>query len=244
MTQSPFSAFGYQTAMPSGSSFKPKRKRMSWGAEEEENGAKHMRMRSPTFNHAGYPLPELVADHSNNASDDDQVMDMDQDMPDSSSAIGPPSPAEGYAQDSYSYGAGGSGGFGFGPGAEEDEFEMDMMDDMGTIQMRNYPSLTPHPNPHHFSNPGNDTNLRGTSPLAAQPFSTTLPAPPARGIFQPTVSGPLTPGASDIEKARSQHGPWCQSIPKLIMSEYPDASGRRSMWTVCSDCGACEKTQD
>lgn len=57
-------------------------------------------------------------------------------MPDSSSAIGPPSPAEGYAQDSYSYGAGGSGGFGFGPGAEEDEFEMDMMDDMGAIQMK------------------------------------------------------------------------------------------------------------
>lgn len=93
-------------------------------------------MRSPTFNHPGFPLPELVADHSNNASDDDQVMDMDQDMPDSSSAIGPPSPAGGYAQDSYSYGAGGSGGFGFGPGAEEDEFEMDMMDDMGTIQMK------------------------------------------------------------------------------------------------------------
>lgn len=48
MTQTPFSTFGYQPVMPSGSSFKPKRKRVSLGAEEEENGAK-VRLFLPSF---------------------------------------------------------------------------------------------------------------------------------------------------------------------------------------------------
>lgn len=48
MTQTPFSTFGYQPAMPSGPSFKPKRKRVSLGAEEEENGAK-VRLFLPSF---------------------------------------------------------------------------------------------------------------------------------------------------------------------------------------------------
>ncbi|TYJ56992.1 hypothetical protein B9479_002271 [Cryptococcus floricola] len=246
MTQSPFAPFGYQNMAPTAAAgFKSKRKRMSWGAEEEESGSKHMRVRSPTMQYSNYAVPDLVADHSNNASDDDQVMDMDQDMDmaDSSSAVGPSSPVDNYSQGSYAYESGGSGGFGFGPGAEEDGFDdLEMVDDMGAKYTKNFPSLTPHPNPHHFSNQG--TGMRGTSPLAAQAFSTGLPAPPTRGVYQPTASAPLAANATDIDRARSQHGPWCKSIPKLIMSEYPGANGKRSMWTVCSDCGACEQTTD
>ncbi|WVQ72605.1 hypothetical protein IAR50_002163 [Cryptococcus sp. DSM 104548] len=247
MTQSPFAPFGYPNMAPTAAAgFKSKRKRMSCG-EEEETGYKQMRVRSPTMQY-NYPVPDLVADHSTNVSDDDQAMDMDQDtdmdMADSSSAVGPSSPVEHYTQGgSYAYETGGSGGFGFGPGAEEDGFdELEMMDDMGAKHTKNYPSLTPHPNPHHFSNQG--AGMRGTSPLAAQAFSTGLPAPPSRGIYQPTVSGPLDANATDVDRARSSHGPWCKSIPKLIMSEYPGADGKRSMWTVCSDCGACEQTTD
>ncbi|WVQ80626.1 hypothetical protein IAT38_002731 [Cryptococcus sp. DSM 104549] len=267
MTQNMFASFPAQNAAPSAFAMKPKRKRMSWGADEEESGAKHARVRSPVLNHqSSFPLPDLMPDHSNSASDDDHMMDQDMDMdmgsgmgmPDSSSAVGPPSPVDRYNSGAYMYESGGSGGFGFGPGAEEDEFESDMSDDnMGGGSMKTYPSLTPHPNPHHFSNGGslsshvhphstngNFYNGRATSPLAAQQFSTTLQAPgSARGIFQPTMSQPLPQGASEVEKARAQHGPWCKSIPKLVMSDYPDASGNRSMWTMCGDCGAVEMAQ-
>ncbi|WVN88226.1 uncharacterized protein L203_103427 [Cryptococcus depauperatus CBS 7841] len=224
------------------SGFNCKRKRKCWGAEEEEGGVKQMRVASPTLSRQVYPLPDLVADHSNPTSDDDQVMDMDQDMPDSSSIVGPPSPLERCAQESYVYESGGSGGFGFGPGVEEDGLEMDMVDDMGSH--KSYPSLTPHTSPNHFSNQNGNAMFRASSQLAAQPFSTGLPAPAARGIFQPTMSNPLPLNATEVEKARAQHGPWCKSIPRLIMSKYPDINGKRSMWTVCEDCGACEKTQD
>jgi len=55
---------------------------------------------------------------------------------------------------------------------------------------------------------------------------------------------PLGANASEIEKARSQHGPQCKSIPKLQLSQYPDPqTGKHSMWTWCTDCGTVEKTQ-
>ncbi|KAK8864302.1 hypothetical protein IAR55_001549 [Kwoniella newhampshirensis] len=271
MTPSPFGAFSSQNAMPSGSIFKAKRKRMSWGMDEEEN-TKHIRVRSPVLSHQhSFTLPELMTDHSNSASDDDQAMDHDMDldmdmdgamdMPGSSSPVGPRSPVE-RCGGSYMYESSGTGGFGFGPGAEEDE--MEMMDDMGAGQMKSlYPSLTPHPNPNHFSNKGYQSTLtahphshttnpnfsaasgRPTSPLAAQPFSTSLAAPgQARGIFQPSHSAPLPPNATEVDKARAQHGPWCKSIPRLVLSEYPDAvTGQRSMWSICGDCGACERAE-
>ena len=98
------------------------------------------------------------------------------------------------------------------------------------------PSLTPHPNPHHFSH-----NPPKPSPWSAQPFSTTLRSPPARGLLQPSVSGPLGENATDVERARAQHGPGCQTIPKLVLSQYPDpVTGEKTMWTVCESCGACE----
>ncbi|WWD17401.1 hypothetical protein CI109_101842 [Kwoniella shandongensis] len=274
MTPSPFAAFNSHNAMASGSSFKAKRKRMSWGMDEEEN-TKHIRVRSPVLTHQhSFTLPELMTDHSNSASDDDQAMDQDMDMdgdmdmPRSSSPVGPRSPVE-RCVGSYMYESGGSGGFGFGPGAEEDE--MEMMDDMGSSQMKSaypdlplYPSITPHPNPNHFSNKGFQSTLtahphshttnpnfaaasgRPTSPLAAQPFSTSLAAPgqQIRGILQPTASAPLPPNATEVDKARAQHGPWCKSIPRLVLSDYPDAAtGQRSMWSICGDCGACERAE-
>ncbi|WVQ67771.1 uncharacterized protein L199_005976 [Kwoniella botswanensis] len=267
MTHAPFALFNSNNqnnnAMPSSSSFKVKRKRMSWGMDEEE-ASKHMRVRSPTMQNS-YQLPELMTDHSNSASDDDQMMDTDMDMDNDNdchmamghSGINAHSHQEqshANSTDHYVYSSGGSGGFLFGPGAEEDEleYEMEMMDDMGASQMKAYPSLTPHPNPHHFSNASlsshhqhlpSNTNFRPTSPLAAQAFSQSLPAP-RNGLLQPSYNGPLPTNASEIEKARNIHGPHCKSIPKLVMSEYPDAAtGRRSMWSVCGDCGACEMAQ-
>ena len=63
------------------------------------------------------------------------------------------------------------------------------------------------------------------------------------GILQPSASDPLQFGASEVEKARAQHGPQCKSIPKLVLSPYPDpVTGSQSMWTMCRDCGAVERS--
>jgi hypothetical protein len=70
-----------------------------------------------------------------------------------------------------------------------------------------------------------------------------LPPQPTLGLMQPTVHAPLPEGASEIDRARAQHGPQCRSIPKLVLSPYPDAvTGKQSMWTMCPDCGAVERS--
>lgn len=113
-----------------------------------------------------------------------------------------------------------------------------------------YPSLTPHPNPNHITNqPRSSTHhsnplARSTSPLSVQAFSSGLrgPSQATRGVFQPTISGPLGADATDVERARAVHGPQCKSIPKLMLSQYADpATGEKSLWTVCGDCGSCER---
>ncbi|KAI9639703.1 uncharacterized protein MKK02DRAFT_40025 [Dioszegia hungarica] len=252
-----------------GSSALSKRKRGSWCVEDftyEQN--KQMRTRSPRLDrrHTYQDAPpDLVTDSSATASDEDQAMDQDMDM--SSDADhdmdmgmdesgGGGFEYENGAVDArmrresmddgqganYSFGSGGSGGFGFGPGAMEDE------DDEGsegsgkpTYPCQPYPSLTPHTNPNHFSN--QPFSIRPKSPLSAQPYSTSLRAPRAPGLLQPTSAGPLAPNANDVERARAQHGPQCRSIPKLVLSQYPDpVSGERSMWTHCGDCGAMERS--
>lgn len=104
-----------------------------------------------------------------------------------------------------------------------------------------YPSLVPHPNPNHFSNIPPYTSMP-TSPFSAQAFSTSLSAPAPRGLMQPSQSAALRADASDVEKARAQHGPWCKSIPRLVMSNYADPmTGQKSMYTMCQDCGMVEK---
>lgn len=159
--------------------------------------------------------------------------------------------------ENYSFSQGGSGGFGFGPGAEEDEEDMDLIcaflsgRKTGVLttaypKLKVYPSLTNHTNPHHFSNlPPSSSSFTGRpkSPFSAQAFSTTLRAPsPARGLMQPTINSSLPPNASEVEKARTVHGTNCKRIPKLVLSDYPDpATGQRSMWTVCEDCGTVER---
>ncbi|WVR07137.1 hypothetical protein IAU60_004178 [Kwoniella sp. DSM 27419] len=261
MTHAPVNMFSTRPPMLQSNSSFTKRKRNSWAADEDE-ASKHIRVCSPTMQQS-YPLPDLMTDHSNSASDDDQTMDHDGDMDMDSDmnvhmAMGM-SNTGAYAHDhqeesdrgmqGYMFASGGSGGFGFGPGAEEDELEM--MDDMGASTIKssypgNYSSLTPHPNPNHFSNPHYQSgqNIRASSPLAAQAFSTGLPAPAPRGLMQPASAGPVAFNASDVEKARNQHGPGCKSIPKLVMSDYPDpVTGNRSMWSICGDCGACEMAQ-
>lgn len=162
----------------------------------------------------------------------------------------------------YAFGSSGSGGFGFGPGAMEDDDD-DCSEGSGkgespfsclhpklaliylaTYPCAIYPSLAPHTNPHHFSNltNNNPNSLRPKSPLSAQPFSTTLRAPPRTpGLLQPTIAAPLGANATDVDRARAQHGPQCKSIPKLVMSPYPDVvTGKRSLWSQCGDCGAVE----
>lgn len=109
-------------------------------------------------------------------------------------------------------------------------------------QYQHYPSFTPHTNPHHFSNLTSSGTIRPKSPLSAQAFSTSLRAPRAPGLLQPTVAAPLGADATDVERARAQHGPQCRSIPKLVMSQYPDESGKRSLWSQCVDCGATERS--
>ncbi|ORY34081.1 hypothetical protein BCR39DRAFT_518387 [Naematelia encephala] len=228
----------------SGSSFKTKRKYVD---DEEQNDldqdkGKQMRMCSPPPFHRNttFPPPDLMADHSASASDEDQAMDMDMDgdrdeVEHDGYGPGNTSPSIRDGEALYTFGGGGSGGFGFGPGAEEDE-------DMEEANIKSmYPSLTPHPNPNHFSNhPSHSPN----SPWSAQPFTTSLRpvASPIRGVIQPSIAAPLPENASEIEKARATHGPQCKSIPKLVVSPYPDAvTGERSMWSVCQDCGAAER---
>jgi hypothetical protein len=63
------------------------------------------------------------------------------------------------------------------------------------------------------------------------------------GIMQPSASAPLGFDATEVEKARAQHGPQCTSIPKLVLSPYPDpVTGSQSMWAMCRDCGAVERS--
>lgn len=92
--------------------------------------------------------------------------------------------------------------------------------------------------------------------FSAQPFSMDLQPPKATiGLMQPSFSNRGTPMdgcvtmgdssnldvAEDVAKARNVHGPHCQTIPKLVLSDYPDpTTGQRSMWTMCSSCGSVE----
>ena len=185
-----------------------------------------------------------MTDHSNSASDEDQTIDRDGDV-DQAMELPMFSDDPIDRQAAMGYGAVGNGGFGFGPGAEEDETVAEVM--------------KLHPRPSHFtdtpvflstthetpSSPSSPSPAykRPRSPWSAQPFSTTLRAPtPVCGLLQPTLTMPVSSSASDIEKARAQHGPQCKSIPKLVMSQHPDPiTGEMSMWSICGDCGACEK---
>ncbi|WOO76616.1 uncharacterized protein LOC62_01G000242 [Vanrija pseudolonga] len=231
--------FGAQPTHGGPSGFKPKRKRAgSPEFDNEEQTSKHHRgvsYDSDALNAYG-PTPDLIPDNSASASasdlmDHDMDFDMDMDM-------GGIHEEPVIATDSYSYAEGGSGGFGFGPGADEDEMDSD--DDKAYPSM--YPSFTAHSNPHHFSNNGGSSAC-APYPLSAQPYSTTLRAPGQPGLMQPSQGFALPEDASAIERARNAHGPHCTSIPKLRMSDYPDASGHRSLWSVCQDCGACERAQ-
>jgi hypothetical protein len=223
-------------------------------------------------------MPDLMTDHSNSASDEDQDISMDEGDCEMNGGTGPQIVLAQSGNDNgyqnggqtgnYSFGSGGSGGFGFGPGAEEDEEILDVSSKEGQLTLssgRNvladrtahypslalYPSITPHPNPHHITNqpaahPGFGI-ARSNSPLSVQPFSSGLRSPSSMtttraGVFQPTLAAPLGENASDVERARAVHGPQCKSIPKLVMSEHADPiTGQRSMWTVCGDCGSCER---
>lgn len=197
-------------------------------------------MFAPAFAHGFPPAPDLIPDslHSASASDSDRMdNDMDFDMDDTSDAGAAREPTIVDPQYQYSYSEGGSGGFGFGPGADEDELSSD--DGKGVPSL--YPSLTPHPNPHHFSN-------AATGAWAAQTTAAAAAAAPRTswmtraGLIQPTPAMPLGPDATAVDHARNQHGPGCTSIPKLRMSDYPDpATGTRSLWAVCQDCGAVER---
>ncbi|KAK4689059.1 hypothetical protein P7C73_g1053, partial [Tremellales sp. Uapishka_1] len=208
---------------------KSKRKRMSWTTDDFDT-AKIMRVRSPPLNRTSTYPPDLIPDQS----DEDQNMDLDEDAVAESSDAGA----------AIRFGASGSGGFGFGPGMQEDldeEEEVEMEDGMGAVRAQSrttfYPSLTLHPNPHHFSQ-------KPPGPWTAQSFSTSLKPPSsAKGLLQPTVQTPAW-NANEVEKARTVHGSQCKSIPKLVLSDYPDpVTGNRSMWTVCGDCGACEMAE-
>lgn len=182
-------------------------------------------------------MPELVADASTSASASD-VMDHDMDF-----EMDDADPAPRHAQ--YSYSASGTGGFMFGPGADEDEMSDDSEGSKGYPHLDIYPSLQNHPNPHHFSNNTTstyfDTPVAPQSAWSAQPFASNLAPPVSPGLIQPTVSAPLGDDATPVERARGQHGPQCTSIPKLRMSDYADASGERSLWAMCPDCGAMER---
>lgn len=101
-----------------------------------------MRLRSPPLKRratfpVAQPMPDLMTDYSNSASNSDEDMAMDHDM----DGMGPTSPivtSSGYEGDGrgfvphydYEYGMSGSGGMGFGPGAEEDDdFTEEMMEE-------------------------------------------------------------------------------------------------------------------
>lgn len=99
------------------------------------------------------------------------------------------------------------------------------------------------------------------------------PPPTRVGLMQPFVhsqdgaGGMVTDGvAGEVMKARSAHGyahfpsntscdvltvyyqffrrPHCKTIPRLVLSDHPDPNtGKRSMWTMCSNCGSVEMVQ-
>lgn len=144
-------------------------------------------------------------------------------------------------QAQYSYAESGSAGFMFGPGADEDEMSDDTASSKGYPSLDIYPPVQKTPNAHNNATL-HDTPVSPASAWSAQPFASNLAPPPVSpGLLQPTPSGPLGDDATPVELARGQHGPQCTSIPKLRMSDYPDASGERSLWAMCPDCGAMER---
>ncbi|EIW70753.1 hypothetical protein M231_02593 [Tremella mesenterica] len=224
----------WSSSAPSGSSFNVKRKRNADPMSEDEDEPKQMRIRSPRSSNHHMSLsytPEYMTDNSNSASDTDHDMGMDMDPPSSPHEV-----VVQHESDGYQFAESGTGGFGFGPGADEDE---ELMESSSPKKHQTLPNLTSHQNSHHFSHiPSQPT------PWAAQPYSNNLRAPQARGLIQPTVSSPLKDNATDVERARPQHGPGCQSIPKLVLSQYPDPNtGEKTMWSLCESCGACELAQ-
>jgi hypothetical protein len=166
---------------------------------------------------------------STTASESDAGMDHDMDF-DMDDALETPYGAPAMQ---YCYAESGSGGFGFGPGAEEDEMDSDegSLKD-GYAQLGVFPAAGSHPNPHHFS------NIPPYTSFAAQSTPITPVTP---GLIQPASGMAMGPDANAIERARNVHGPHCTSIPQLRMSDYPDSAGSRSLWSVCPDCGTCER---
>lgn len=169
-------------------------------------------------------MPDLISDMSTSASaSESSGMDFEMDEP--------TEPTEA----NYSYSAGGTGGFFFGPGAEEDEMSDEEVE-------KEYPEYQyQNPTTDYFTVPSTTNNsvpVTPISPWSAQPYATNLPAP--AGIMQPAVTV-LAEDATPTERARATHGSQCTSIPKLRMSDYPDASGERSLWAMCPDCGAMER---
>jgi hypothetical protein len=203
-----------------------------------------------------------MTDHSASNSDEDVNMDLD----DEERRSVYDSPMEEGGSVGFTFGEGGSGGFGFGPGAEEDDFEQRSMAESSEyyecaqesvlIPVELYPSINLYPSKQGIANLGHHPNRypyatsipaqlsllpksRPASPLTAQAYSTTLAAPVR--LLQPAMAMPLSTNASEVEKARAMHGPQCKSIPKLVMSQYGNEQGEKSMWTVCGDCGAAER---
>ncbi|BEJ17775.1 hypothetical protein CspHIS471_0700430 [Cutaneotrichosporon sp. HIS471] len=206
-------------------SSKPKRKRSFDDEPDHEevmglDATKHVRTLPPSVEGPGgfaFPInmPDLVADASTSASASD-VMDHDMDFEMDGAELTRQPPQ-------YSYSEGGSAGFMFGPGADEDE----MSDDS---DYKGYPNLDIYPSVPQTA-------------WSAQSYATNLGPPTSMGLMQPAPSAPLGDDATAVDLARSQHGPHCTSIPKLKMSDYPDASGGRSLWAVCTDCGQMQRQE-
>lgn len=106
--------------------------------------------------------------------------------------------------------------------------------------------------PDYFSHP--ISTYKSESPLAVQPFTTTLrPIEHKVGLLQPATPmegdgrGFESPGLEKeglraVQEARNVHGAHCSTIPKLVLSEHPDPkTGERSMWSMCQSCGSCER---
>ncbi|CAD6583260.1 MAG: hypothetical protein TREMPRED_003513 [Tremellales sp. Tagirdzhanova-0007] len=243
---------GAYNAYASSSSLQATSKR-KYEVEESTDDEVDMRMRirsPPTKRRSTFPPRDLMTDHSHSASDEDQIygttgMDPAGDWP--------------MLQDDLVDGRAVSDGSRFRPGSGE----LEMIQPVSrrhqarsqyypTVSV--YPSLTSHPHPCHLTKLSSysSPNMAESSPASpryasssswtVQPYSTSLHAPvPNRGLFQPTHAAAVPSDASATEKARAQHGPHCKSIPKLVMSQYPDpVTGEMSMWTMCGDCGACE----
>lgn len=167
-------------------------------------------------------IPDMTT--STTASESDQMMDHDMDF-DMDETVETPFSNGNDSQ--YCYAEGGSGGFGFGPGAEEDDMDSDEgSPKQGYAQLGVYPQVTPYPPYSNFGQTASYGNGAANT-----------------GLMQPSNGMALGPDASAVDRARNAHGPHCTSIPKLRMSDYPDAvTGQRSLWSVCQDCGACERT--